>query len=139
MASVIDEIFESVIVGRGDIVEVKVKEALEANNSADQILNRGLIAAMDEVGARFESGDFYIPEMLIAARAMQAGLAILKPHLVEMGVPSTGTVVIGTVKGDLHDIGKNLLGMMLEGAGFNIVDLGTDVPPEKFAETATFD
>jgi 5-methyltetrahydrofolate--homocysteine methyltransferase len=87
---------------------------------------------MKEVGARFEAGDFYVPEMLIAARAMQAGLAILKPHLVSGGVPSAGKVVIGTVKGDLHDIGKNLVSMMLEGAGFEIFDLGTDVPPEKF-------
>ncbi len=113
-------------------VENLVRQALEAKLPPDEILNTGLIAAMKEVGARFEAGDFYVPEMLIAARAMQAGLAILKPHLAQGGIQSAGKVVIGTVKGDLHDIGKNLVSMMLEGAGFEIVDLGTDVPPEKF-------
>jgi 5-methyltetrahydrofolate--homocysteine methyltransferase len=88
---------------------------------------------MAEVGARFERGEFYVPEMLVAARAMQAGLAVLKPHLAEGGVQMRGKVVIGTVKGDLHDIGKNLVAMMLEGAGFEVIDLGTDVAPEKFA------
>ncbi len=91
---------------------------------------------MTEVGARFERQEFYVPEMLVAARAMQSGLAILKPQLVEGGIKAVGKVVLGTVKGDLHDIGKTLVGMMLEGAGFEIVDLGTDVPPAKFAEVA---
>jgi 5-methyltetrahydrofolate--homocysteine methyltransferase len=95
-----------------------------------------MIAAMAEVGRLFEEGEYFVPEMLIAARAMQAGLAILKPHLIESEVQSTGRVVIGTVKGDLHDIGKNLVAMMLEGAGFEIFDLGTDVSPERYVQAA---
>jgi 5-methyltetrahydrofolate--homocysteine methyltransferase len=132
MDPLIQSIQENVINGQKAPVESLVRQALEAKLPPDEILNTGLIAAMKEVGARFEAGDFYVPEMLIAARAMQAGLAILKPHLVSGGVQSAGRVVIGTVKGDLHDIGKNLVSMMLEGAGFEIFDLGTDVPPEKF-------
>jgi 5-methyltetrahydrofolate--homocysteine methyltransferase len=132
MDPLIQSIQENVINGQKAPVESLVRQALEAKLPPDEILNTGLIAAMKEVGARFEAGDFYVPEMLIAARAMQAGLAILKPYLVQGGIQSAGRVVIGTVKGDLHDIGKNLVSMMLEGAGFEIVDLGTDVPPEKF-------
>ena len=132
MDPLIQSIQENVINGQKAPVENLVRQALEAKLPPDEILNTGLIAAMKEVGARFEAGDFYVPEMLIAARAMQAGLAILKPHLAQGGIQSAGRVVIGTVKGDLHDIGKNLVSMMLEGAGFEIVDLGTDVPPEKF-------
>jgi 5-methyltetrahydrofolate--homocysteine methyltransferase len=132
MDPLIQSIQENVINGQKAAVESLVREALAAKLPPDEILNTGLIAAMKEVGARFEAGDFYVPEMLIAARAMQAGLAILKPHLVSGGIQSAGRVVIGTVKGDLHDIGKNLVSMMLEGAGFEIFDLGTDVPPEKF-------
>jgi 5-methyltetrahydrofolate--homocysteine methyltransferase len=123
---------ENVINGHRAEVETLVRQALDANIPPDEILNTGLIAAMKEVGARFEAGDFYVPEMLIAARAMQAGLAILKPYLVQSGVEAVGKVAIGTVKGDLHDIGKNLVAMMLEGAGFEIIDLGTDTAPEKF-------
>ncbi len=132
MDPLINSMQENVINGKRVEVEALVRQALDAGLAPNDILNTGLIAAMREVGARFEAGDFYVPEMLIAARAMQAGLAILKPHLVESGIESTGKVVIGTVKGDLHDIGKNLVAMMLEGAGFEIVDLGTDVAPEKF-------
>jgi 5-methyltetrahydrofolate--homocysteine methyltransferase len=132
MDPLIQSIQENVINGQKAPVESLVRQALEAKLPPDEILNTGLIAAMKEVGARFEAGDFYVPEMLIAARAMQAGLAILKPHLVSGGIQSAVRVVIGTVKGDLHDIGKNLVSMMLEGAGFEIFDLGTDVPPEKF-------
>jgi 5-methyltetrahydrofolate--homocysteine methyltransferase len=100
------------------------------------ILNKALIAAMDEVGKRFEEGDFFVPEMLIAARAMQAGLRLLKPHLAEGGVKAAGKIAIGTVKGDLHDIGKNLVAMMLEGAGFEVKDLGVDVTPQAFVQAA---
>jgi 5-methyltetrahydrofolate--homocysteine methyltransferase len=132
MNPLIQSIQENVINGQKAQVESLVGEALASKLPPEEILNTGLIAAMKEVGVRFEAGDFYVPEMLIAARAMQAGLAILKPHLLEGGVQSPGKVVIGTVKGDLHDIGKNLVAMMLEGAGFEIVDLGTDVLPEKF-------
>lgn len=100
------------------------------------ILEEGMIAAMAEVGRLFEAGEYYVPEMLISARTMQAGLAIIKPHLAETQFKVAGRVAIGTVKGDLHDIGKNLVGMMLEGAGFEVLDLGTDVTPEKFVEIA---
>jgi 5-methyltetrahydrofolate--homocysteine methyltransferase len=129
----IQHISEAVIAGKAAVVEQEVKNELEAKTAPDKILTEGLIAAMSEVGARFERGEFYVPEMLIAARAMKAGLAILRPLLTEQAVAMRGKVVIGTVKGDLHDIGKNLVSMMLEGAGYQIVDLGTDVPPEKFA------
>jgi 5-methyltetrahydrofolate--homocysteine methyltransferase len=132
MDPIIQSMQESVINGQKAEVESLVHKALEAKLPPEEILNSGLIAAMKEVGARFEAGDFYVPEMLIAARAMQAGLAILKPYLLEGGIQSSGKVVIGTVKGDLHDIGKNLVSMMLEGAGFEVVDLGTDATPEKF-------
>lgn len=125
-------IFNGVLEGDRDTVVDNVKTALEAGNPPGEILQRGLIAAMGEVGRLFEEGEYFVPEMLIAARAMKAGLAILKPHLVDSGIQAAGLVAIGTVKGDLHDIGKNLVAMMLEGAGFEINDLGTDVPPEKF-------
>jgi 5-methyltetrahydrofolate--homocysteine methyltransferase len=134
MEAVLTEIRENVINGKRDVVQEKVKSALEQKVAPDKVLTEALISAMSEVGDRFEKGEFYVPEMLIAARAMQAGLAILKPRLVEEGIPTAGKVVIGTVKGDLHDIGKNLVSMMLEGAGFEIIDLGTDVPPQKFGE-----
>jgi 5-methyltetrahydrofolate--homocysteine methyltransferase len=133
MEPILETAAQSVIGGRKAEVERFIAEALAAGLSPQSILADGLIAPMAEVGARFERGEFYVPEMLIAARAMQAGLAVLKPHLAQGGVVMRGTVVIGTVKGDLHDIGKNLVAMMLEGAGFEIVDLGTDVGPEKFA------
>ena len=125
-------IYDGVLEGDMGTVEDNVKTALEAGNPPGEILQQGLISAMGEVGRLFEEGEYFVPEMLIAARAMKAGLAILKPHLVDSGVKAAGLVAIGTVKGDLHDIGKNLVAMMLEGAGFEINDLGTDVPPEKF-------
>jgi len=122
----------------GELGKVKesVQAALAAGISATDILQKGLIPAMDEVGRLFEEGEYFVPEMLIAARAMKAGLEIIKPKLVESGNEPIGKVAIGTVKGDLHDIGKNLVAMMLEGAGFEIIDLGTDVAPEKFVEAA---
>lgn len=130
----LETIFQDVIKGKPADVEAGIQAALDSGVSAEEILNKALIAAMDEVGQRFEDGDLYVPEMLLAARAMQAGLNVLEPHLAESGVQSAGTVAMGTVKGDLHDIGKNLVGMMLEGAGFEVIDLGTDVDPAKFAE-----
>ncbi|HSQ26859.1 MAG TPA: corrinoid protein [Anaerolineales bacterium] len=129
-------IYESVIEGQADEVESGVKAALKAGVDAGVILKEALIAAMDEVGARFEEGDFFVPEMLIAARAMQAGLALLKPHLTVSEQKAAGKVAIGTIKGDLHDIGKNLVAMMLEGAGFEIIDLGVDVDPQSFVDAA---
>jgi 5-methyltetrahydrofolate--homocysteine methyltransferase len=130
----IQGIYDAVVEGQHKAVVQKVQEALDAGTPADVILTQGLVTAMSEVGRLFEEGEFFVPEMLIAARAMQAGLGLLKPHLVEANVQSTGKVVLGTVKGDLHDIGKNLVAMMLEGAAFEIVDLGSDVSPEKFVE-----
>jgi 5-methyltetrahydrofolate--homocysteine methyltransferase len=136
MVPIADEVFNAVLRGDLSAVEEGVKLALEAKMDAAQLLSRGLIAPMDEVGRRFENGEYYVPEMLVAARAMKGGLDILRPFLVQEKVALLGKVVIGTVMGDLHDIGKNLVSMMLEGAGFEIVDLGTDVPPERFATVA---
>lgn len=130
----IQGIYDAVVEGQHKVVQQKVQEALDAGIAADTILTQGLVTAMSEVGRLFEEGEFFVPEMLVAARAMQAGLGLLKPHLIEANVQSTGKVVVGTVKGDLHDIGKNLVSMMLEGAAFEIVDLGSDVTPEKFVD-----
>ena len=120
--------------GRKKIVEQLVKEALEAGVNAGVILNEGLVPGMNELGEAFKNGEVYVPEVLVAARAMKAGTAILKPLLVAENVQSLGTVAIGTVEGDLHDIGKNLVGMLLEGTGFTVVDLGEDVSPARFVE-----
>jgi 5-methyltetrahydrofolate--homocysteine methyltransferase len=128
------ELYNSVIDGDAPQAEASVKAALAQGTAAEEILNEGLIAAMNEVGRRYEEGEFFVPEMLISARAMQAGLALLKPSLAESGVEAAGKIAIGTVKGDLHDIGKNLVAMMLEGAGFEIQDLGVDVPPQAFVD-----
>jgi 5-methyltetrahydrofolate--homocysteine methyltransferase len=128
------EIYQFVIVGDMEGVESSVKAALAEGVESTIILNESLISAMSEVGRRYENGEFFVPEMLVSARAMQSGLRLLKPHLVASGVPATGRVAIGTVKGDLHDIGKNLVGMMLEGAGFEILDLGVDVAPDTFLD-----
>ncbi len=118
--------------GKMDEVKKLTQEALEGGESPEVILKQGLIQAMEQIGARFKNGDIYIPEVLIAARAMHAGMAVLKPILSKSNTPMAGKIVIGTVKGDLHDIGKNLVIMMLEGGGFEVVDLGVDVPPETF-------
>lgn len=134
--AILEEIYESVIEGDLNGAKDGVNTALAQGIAPSEILNKGLIAAMTEVGRLFEEGEYFVPEMLVAARAMQAGVAILKPKLVEEDVKPLGKVVIGTVKGDLHDIGKNLVAMMLEGAGFEVVDLGTDVTPEKFVQAA---
>lgn len=132
MDPILEVIYESVIDGAQKVTQAKVSEALESGLMAEVILNEGLVTAMAEVGKLFEEGEFFVPEMLIAARAMQAGLTILKPILVAEDFKPIGKVAAGTVKGDLHDIGKNLVCMMLEGASFEIVDLGTDVKPEQF-------
>ena len=130
----LQKIYDSVLNGDMDETAGFVEAALNAQLEPGVILNESMISAMKEVGRLFEEGEYFVPEMLIAARAMQAGLAILKPHLIQAKVASAGKVVIGTVKGDLHDIGKNLVSMMLEGSAFDIVDLGVDVAPEKFVE-----
>ena len=132
MNPIIETIYESVLDGAQKVTQAKVAEAIESGLSAETILNEGLVDAMAEVGRLFEEGEYFVPEMLIAARAMQGGLAILKPILVAEDFQPVGKVAAGTVKGDLHDIGKNLVCMMLEGASFEIVDLGTDVKPEQF-------
>ncbi len=134
MDTLIQEIYDAVVNGNANAVKQNVQSALEAGIAAESILNDGLIASMKEVGRLFEEGEYYVPEMLISSRAMQSGMSILRPVLVEQDIQPIGKVVIGTVKGDLHDIGKNLVSMMLEGAGFEIVDLGTDVVPEKFLD-----
>lgn len=123
---------------KGDAATVSslVKQALDSGMGPGEILNNGLIEGMNLVGKDFRDGILFVPEVLIAARAMQAGMDILKPLLSESEAEAVGTMVIGTVKGDLHDIGKNLVAMMMEGAGFQVVNLGTDVPAEKFVEAA---
>jgi 5-methyltetrahydrofolate--homocysteine methyltransferase len=132
MEEVLQKLFDAVLDGDVEGVKTNLQAALDAKLDPTVILNDGMIAAMREVGTRFEEGDYYVPEMLIAARAMQSGMAILKPYLLQADRKSSGKVVIGTVKGDLHDIGKNLVALMLEGAGFEIKDLGVDVPIEDF-------
>ena len=118
---------------RNKVVEM-TKQALADNVAPASILNDGLIAGMGVVGKRFKANEVYVPEVLIAARAMKGGMEILQPALVAAGVQPVATIVLGTVKGDLHDIGKNLVGMMLTGGGFKVVDIGTDVPAEKFVQ-----
>ena len=136
MEETLQKLFDSILDGDLAATKENVQASLDTNLKPDVILNEGMIAAMREVGARFEAGEYYVPEMLIAARAMQGGMALLKPHLQQTDQKSSGKVVIGTVKGDLHDIGKNLVALMLEGAGYEIIDLGVDVSAEKFVEVA---
>jgi 5-methyltetrahydrofolate--homocysteine methyltransferase len=132
--TVLDELREAVIDGQAKLAVTKATQGLDEGIPAEVLLQDGLIAAMREVGQLFEDGEIYVPEMLVAARAMNATVAVLKPRLIEHAVQSSGTVAIGTVEGDLHDIGKNLVAMMLKGSGFEVVDLGTDVPPERFID-----
>jgi 5-methyltetrahydrofolate--homocysteine methyltransferase len=134
MASILEKIASNLYQGEDEAVAELVHQALDHGLSAVEVLQGGLIAGMDEVGRDFKAGDLFVPEVLIAARAMHAGMGILRPLLAESGTPTAGKYVIGTVKGDLHDIGKNLVKMMLEGAGFETVDLGTDVAPQGFVD-----
>jgi len=136
MDEVLKNLFDAIVDGDLDGVTSNLQAALDAKLEPAVILNDGMIAAMREVGCRFEAGDYYVPEMLIAARAMQSGMATLKPYLQQTDSKSSGKVVIGTVKGDLHDVGKNLVTLMLEGAGFEVKDLGVDVPVEEFIRVA---
>jgi len=128
------EIADAVKAGRAKIVKQLVNAAVEEGMSAEVLLNEGLIVGMNELGEMFKNNEVYVPEVLVAARAMKAGTEILKPMLAAENVQSRGVVAIGTVKGDLHDIGKNLVGMMLEGRGFTVVDLGVDVTAEMFID-----
>ena len=134
MEAVMQSIYDGILEGNAKIVPQKVQEALDAGINPGEILNEGMIRAMAEVGRLYEEGEYFVPEMLIAARAMKEGLAVLKPHLIQADVKSAGKIAAGTVQGDLHDIGKNLVALMLEGAGFEIVDLGVDVTADKFVE-----
>jgi 5-methyltetrahydrofolate--homocysteine methyltransferase len=127
-----EQLKELVKMGKAKETADRVKQLLDQGANPEAIMKQALIAAMDEVGDLFQQGKYFVPEMLVAARAMQQGLEVLKPKLVQSGVKSIGKVVIGTVKGDLHDIGKKLVIIALEGAGFDVIDLGTDVSPEKF-------
>lgn len=135
MDKIVKEIYDAVVNGSASTVKLKVQAALDAGVNIESLMNEGMIAPMKEVGQLFESGDYFVPEMLIAARAMQAGMSILRPVLIAQDIQPIGKVVIGTVKGDLHDIGKNLVAAMLEGGGFEVIDLGVNVTPEKFLET----
>ena len=128
----IQEVFNAVEAGKAKKVPTAVQEALDAGCDPAAILNEGMIAAMDSVGAKFKAGEIFVPEMLVAARAMKKGVDVLKPHLASGEANAAGKVIIGTVAGDLHDIGKNLVAMMIESAGFEVIDLGVDVPVEKF-------
>lgn len=132
----IESIYTAILNGDAKTAKTEVEAALTDNIPADKILNEACIPAMGEVGRLFEQGEKFVPEMLISARAMQTAVNLLKPHLSQEDVKVVGKVVIGTVAGDLHDIGKNLVGMMLEGAGFQIIDLGTDVSPQQFVDAA---
>ena len=130
----LEALAEALMKGNRDAVNEMTTQAVSDGTPAKDILEKGLIAGMNVIGKRFKANEIYVPEVLIAARAMKGGMEILQPELVKAGVEPIATVVLGTVKGDLHDIGKNLVGMMLTGAGLKVVDVGTDVSPEKFVE-----
>jgi len=132
--SKIQEIANTVESGKVKLIEALVQEALDAGVDANEILNEGMIAAMGIVGAKFQANEIFVPEMLIAAKTMKKGVEILRPHLAGSSVGKHGKYIIGTVAGDLHDIGKNLVALMIESAGFELIDLGVDVPAEKFVE-----
>lgn len=134
--SILNEISENLQKGKSKIVKELVSRALEEGCRPADILNEGLLHGMNIVGEQFKRNEVYVPEVLVAARAMNMGMQILKPYLTEEGVQATGRVCIGTVQGDLHDIGKNLVKMMMEGKGLEVIDLGTDVAPETFVNTA---
>lgn len=134
--SVLQEISEFLQKGRAPVVKEKIQAALDAGVDAKTILEEGLMAGMNIVGERFKNNQIFVPEVLMAARAMKTGTAVLQPHLAEGGAEERGVAVIGTVKGDLHDIGKNLVIMMLESKGIRVIDLGVDVPAERFVEAA---
>jgi 5-methyltetrahydrofolate--homocysteine methyltransferase len=130
----LETIYEAVLNGDAKKADAEVAAALEANTPPEDILYKACIPAMEEVGRLFEEGEKFVPEMLISARAMQAAMNLLKPRLAQANIKTLGKVAVGTVAGDLHDIGKSLVSMMLEGSGFEVIDLGTDVGPQKFVE-----
>ena len=130
------ELYDAILTGNAKKAEEITKAALEAGVDASELLQKYMIPAMDEVGSRFECNEYFVPELLIAARAMKTSLELITPNLAAEGAKSSGRVVIGTVQGDLHDIGKNLVASMLEGGGFEVVDLGVDVAPDQFVQAA---
>ena len=134
--SILNEICENLQKGKAKIVKSLVEQALAEGVPAEQILSESLLAGMNIIGEKFKNNEVYVPEVLVAARAMNMGTQVLKPHLQAAGVQAAGRVCIGTVQGDLHDIGKNLVKMMLEGKGLEVIDLGTDVAPETYVQTA---
>ena len=134
MQEILGNISAALQAGKAKVVRELVAQALDSGVPAKDILEQALLSGMDIIAVKFKNNEVYVPEVLIAARAMNAGTALLKPHLAESGVKAVGKAVIGTVRGDLHDIGKNLVRMMFEGKGIEVVDLGVDVPPERFVE-----
>jgi|SRR5690606_5972093 5-methyltetrahydrofolate--homocysteine methyltransferase len=134
MSALYEKLSTIVLEGRSEDAPAAVQKGLDEGLDANDILQKGLIVGMNEVGVRFKRGDMFVPEVLMSAEAMHAGLDVLRPHLVTSDSKMAGKVVLGTVKGDLHDIGKNLVGMMCEGAGFEVINLGFNVAPEKFIE-----
>jgi 5-methyltetrahydrofolate--homocysteine methyltransferase len=130
------ELYNAILTGNAKKAEEVTKAAIAANADPGELVQKYMIPAMDEVGRRFECNEYFVPELLIAARAMKTALELITPHLMASGAQPMGRVVIGTVQGDLHDIGKNLVASMLEGGGFQVIDLGVDVPAEKFVEAA---
>ncbi len=136
MSAILTEISENLQKGKAKVVAELVQQALDEGLAPAQILDEALLSGMGVIGVKFKANEVFVPEVLVAARAMNKGVEVLKPHLVAAGVTSKGKAVIGTVKGDLHDIGKNLVKMMMEGKGIEMIDLGVDVPAEKFLEAA---
>ena len=132
---ILEQIYQSVLTGQANDCKAFTQQALEENIPPQDIISMGMNAAMEEIGLRFSRNEIFLPEMMVAARAMKSGMAVLEPHIVKESKTSVGKIILGTVKGDLHDVGKNLVGMMFKGAGFDVVDLGIDVPKEKFLES----
>ncbi len=131
---ILEDLSTNLINGKLEEVKKITQQAIKEKIAPKEILNEGMLKGMSEVGRRFKNNEFYVPEVLIAARAMKGGMEVLRPLLTETGVKPMAKIVIGTIKGDLHDIGKNLVGMMLEGGGFEVIDLGVDVSPEKYLD-----
>ena len=136
MYDILSKISECIQKGDDELIETLIKKAIENNIKAEEILNKGLLCGMDIISEQFKNHEIFLPDVLLAAKAMYAGMNLLKPMLIKSNITKKGKIVLGTVKGDLHDIGKNLVGIMLQGAGYEVIDLGNDVAPEKFIDTA---
>ena len=134
MSNILEELTQRVIEGKLEMVKELTRQAIANGNEPEEIINQGLIRGMNVVGVRFKAGDMYVPEVLMCARSMSVGMELVKPLLMGKELPSAGKVLIGTVKGDLHDIGKNLVAMLLESVGFNVINLGTDISTEQFIQ-----